>query len=325
MVDSSARGRWTSSWVAVVTSAAFALAQWPVFARTGAQVPGAGASTRPCRIHGVVQSADATLPGVAVTAREGDVVRAVTSTDVDGSYVLNVAPGTYQIRIEFSVFTSSDRSVTVSLPACDASVDASLVLASRVPGATLPPVAPVAAPAANGPAAGAPGGRGGRGGRLGGPARFQALAVEQSAAGAAAVETVLAVMGAGPDDDPAARLLPPGFSSGAVGDAVTVSGSMVQLDRNLLNDRQDALGRGEFGLADGQAFGAPVQAGLGGQVGGAEIGGGGGRGGGGPGGIGGRGGRGGATGLQVNATYGLGGSMFDSAPYALRGEAAPEA
>ena len=119
------------------------------------------------------------------------------------------------------------------------------------------------------------------------------------------------------DGDPAARLLPPGFASGASGDAVTVNGSMVQLDRTLLNERQDALARGDFGLGVNDPFGPPVQAAA--QIGGAG-GGGGGRGGG----LGGRGGGAGANRLQVSATYALGGSMFDAAPYSLRGDQVEE-
>src|SRR4029453_2020714 len=48
------------------------------------------------------------------------------------------------------------------------------------------------------------------------------------------------------DADPAARLLPPGFSTEAATSVVAVSGDAVNLDSGQLRDRLEALGRGEF-------------------------------------------------------------------------------
>ena len=362
----------SSCGVAVAAVAALAIGQWqPVEAE---QSPAALAN-RPCRVHGTVLGGDAPLPGATITARAGDQVAAVTSTDLDGGYLVALAPGTYTLHVQLSAFAPADREVTVGMPPCEATADMKLVLASRVPGYVRPvpgaavavapapgagrgngatagsgqPAAPAAAngqvAAATNPAAApqdataatagrgrgqgaGPGGRGGRGGVQ--AQRFQSLAVEQTAATTGgASEAVLDVTSSN-EQDPAARLLPAGFSPDAVMESVAVSGTMVEVDRNLLNDRLQALGRGEFGLAEGQQAGQPGQNSLLAQIGeGAGRGGaggaggpGGGVGGGGRGGGGILGGRGGAAGrLQVSATYGLGGSMFDSAPYALRGEA----
>ncbi len=324
MAGPSAPRKVASCGVAVAAVAACVLAQWPLVA----QQQDAGrptAAARPCRIRGVVESASTPLPGATVTARDADRVVAVTSTDVDGSYLLYVAPGSYTVRVELSAFAAADQQVTLGQPPCETQAAARLTLASQVPGYVAPaPATPSAAPAtaARGGQA-APNGRfGAAGGRFGGANRFQSLSVQQSSSADAAPEaSVELTTGALPADDPATRLLPPGFSTNAPQESVTVNGSFVEVDRNLMNDRIQALGRGEFGLADGQQFAA------GGPAGGTPIwfgdalgaGGPGGGGRGGPGGGGfGFGGRGaGANRTQVSATYGLGGSMFDSAPYAL--------
>ena len=156
--------------------------------------------------------------------RDGDRVVAVTSTDVDGTFTLPAAPGSYTVKIDLSAFASIERPVTVGQPPCEAVVDAKLSLVSRVPGYVAPPPTPQTASGrgavdADAPAGaagargfGGPGGRaGGGGGRFGGANRFQALTVEQSAGAAATPETGPDVVVAG-GDDPAARLLPPGFS-----------------------------------------------------------------------------------------------------------------
>src|SRR5262249_23017688 len=138
----------------------------------------------------------------------------------------------------------------------------------------------------------------------------------------------------------ASALLPAGFSlQDAQSDAVMVAGgrSAINLDRGVLNDRQQAINLGQFDPATGQfapGFGPVGDQGFGGGFGGPERGCGG-RGGGGcaPGGRGGRGGRGlgggrgfvlGGRGARAqnpykgSATYTFGGSALDSPPYQLR-------
>ncbi len=313
----------------VIAASALVLAatQWPMAAaqdQTRAAVP--VTTARPCRIRGIVSSGGVDLPGASITVREGDRVVGVTSTDLDGSFTLAVAPGTYRLDVELSAFTSSSQTVTLGQPPCETTMTAALALAARAPGATpsatassqTPAQTPVAA--ATGAAAAAPAApAGGRGaGRFGGANRFQSLSVQQASGSADAGESAADALSASTPDDPAARLLPPGFSVDAPQEAVTVNGSMIELDRAQLADRIQALGRGEFGLADGAPVTPLAAAGQGGELGGGF---GGGRGGfGGPGGFG-LGGRGiGANRLQATATYGFGGSMLDSAPYSLRGE-----
>jgi hypothetical protein len=262
-----------------------------------------------------------------VTAREGELVRALSSTDLDGAYRIALAPGHYAVRIELAAFAPVERQVSLAAGECEVKLDAEMMLASRAPGGSLPP--PPAPSAVATPTRGEPGtaalanarggGPGGRGGR-GGASRFEAVAVQQTEDASVAGDDAVLAASVRPEDDPAARLLPPGFVTGSAEDTVTVSGTVVQLDRTLMNERAAALERGEFGLADGSPLGGQAQGGLG-QIGGPELPGGiGGRGGAGPGGFGGLGGRGGGSRLQVSATYGLGGSMFDSPPYSLRGE-----
>ena len=154
----------------------------------------------------------------------------------------------------------------------------------------------------------------------GAAAGFQSLFVQQAAEGSGAAD---AAAGGAQPDDPASRLLPPGFAlgNGAAG-SVQVSGSLMQIDVGQLADRAGALARGDFSLADGQGpFG-------------------GGRGPGGPGGDSavpaadsvvqaagpwGRGSTassgmmGGANRTSYSATYQLGGSFLNAAPYPLNG------
>ena len=89
-----------------------------------------------------------------------------------------------------------------------------------------------------------------------------------------------------------------------------------------MNDRMGALGRGEFGLAEGEQVGLGGLGQAGGAAFGDAVGGRGGPGGAGAGPGGGRGGvlggRGGGNRFQMNASYGMGGSMFDASPHSLR-------
>ena len=281
--------------------------QYPI-AATQVSGPQPALAPRPCRVSGVVRGEGMGLPGATVTVLDTEVVRAVTSSDVDGHYAISLAPGGYELRIELAAFVTLGRRITMSPLSCQTAADFDMTLTSRSPGGSLPPVPALPADGARG---GVGGGRGGFGpggrGRQGGAARFQTLAVEQSSA--APTEEAVLTATVGPEDDPAARLLPPGFASGIAEDSIAVSGTVVQVDRVSIGDRAAAIARGELTPGDGP-LGLPAAAALG-QVGG--DGGGGGRGG-----FGGLGGRGAASRPQINVTYGLGGSMFDSAPYALR-------
>ena len=274
----------------------------------GAQQAAPSQPARSCRAFGHVLGGDHPLPGVAITVMAGEKTAALTSTDVDGGFAVALAPGTYRLKVELTAFVPVEKDITLAPPGCETQADVALVLTSRASAAMIaaapqpttpatitfaPARAPATAPAA-----------GGRGAAQ--ASRFQMLNVQQSTS--ADVES--ATLAAGIESDPAARLLPAGFSLDAPSESITVNGSMVDMDRAQMADRMQALARGDFGLSDAQfTQGGP---------GGGEL-----RGGrGGPGGRGGApglGGRaGGANRLQASATYNLGSSLFDAAPYALR-------
>jgi hypothetical protein len=254
----------------------------------------------PCRISGRVTSGSTPLPGVSLVALDGDKLVGATSTEPDGRYDLLLPAGMHQLKAELTGFVKAERTVTLSGDPCSAQVaDIQLSLQPRTPRLAT----------TNAPAPAQP--------------RFEQLNV-QAQQGAAAAEP------SQPEremTDAATRLLlPPGFSTDAATESVAVAGNMANIDRGMMGDRFEAIGRGEIDPVTGelpQGFGA---AGRGGFQGPDGRGGPGGRGGraGGPGGRGGRGdfqiaGRGArqrAYNIQTNYNYG--GSALDSAPYQLR-------
>ena len=288
-----------------------------------------------CVVSGRVTSAGTPLPGVSMVATRAGGVAAATSTDTGGSYRLRIPPGNYTLSTEMAAFGRFEQMLALAGEPCARTLDAELTLVSR---------AQSGAPAAGAAAAPAPGaargGRfgGGRGQQAGQP-RFAQLEVVQSDSAAAigAAESAITT----DEPDPAARLLPPGFSTDAATSVVAVTGDAASVDRGQLRDRLEAFGRGEFGAAgfqppDGFAgrFGGPDGpggfagfAGGGGQgFGGGPQGGRGGRGGDGRGGRGGGDGRGGGVlgrgrggnPLQGSVNYTFGGSVLDASPYPLR-------
>jgi hypothetical protein len=268
-----------------------------------------------CRITGRAVSGATPLPGVSVIVRSGEAVKTATSTDTDGTYRLMVPAGAYRVAAELTGFDAVARDITVGTPPCAAAaVDFQLALSPRVPR-TSTPMSPAGAPRAP---------QSGRGDIS--AQRFETLTVQTQAAAAAGIES------ADPVDAEARLLLPPGFSTEGPTEAVAINGNMASLDRGMLNERLDAIGRGEFNPATGefgQGFGPGGQGGFGGP---------GGRGG--PGGPGGPGGREGGPGdraafvlagrgrgqntYNVQSNYSFGGSALDSAPYQLRPGAAAQ-
>jgi trimeric autotransporter adhesin len=292
---------------------------WSLCGWTGSSV-GLGAQQPPasgvCRISGRAQSGGTPLPGVSVVVRSGDAVKAATSSDTDGTYRLALPAGEYRLTAELSGFEPVARDVMAGSAPCDQAIDLSLTLSPRAPrGGTPQPGASQAA----GAAVPAPAGPERAPGTPAAAQRFETLTVQTQAAAAAAIESSEA-----PDD--VRMLLPPGFSTEGPTQAVAINGNMASLDRGMMNERMDAIGRGELNPATGvfgQGFGAGGQEGFGGPGG---QGGPGGRGGpgareGGPGDraafvLGGR-GRGQNT-YNVPSNYSFGGSGLDSAPYELR-------
>ncbi len=285
-----------------------------------------------CRVSGHALSGAAPLPGVSVMVKSAGAVKAATSTDPDGTYRVALTFGTYDLSAELTGFTSVSRSITVAATPCDQTIDFQLTLAPRVPvAAAQPNTTQPSSPASPTPGRGAPPQQSAAGGPAANGARgqrFETLNVQTQEGASAAVENTEST-------DAAARLLlPPGFSTEGPTEAVAINGNMANLDRGMMADRLDAIGRGEFNPVtgefgqgfgpggrgfDGQGFGGRGQ--FGGPGGG--PGGPGGRGGpGGPGGgrgdfvLGGR-GRGQST-YNVQSNYSFGGSALDSAPYELR-------
>jgi trimeric autotransporter adhesin len=293
---------------------------------------GAGA----CRISGRAASGTTPLPGVAIAIRTGDITHA-TSTETDGGYSIAVPPGQYTLSAELTGFSRVQQPLVVTAgDACAQTVNLALALAPRQALAVTPRATPQGAPTATIGGRGAPAPGAAARGR-GAPAGFESLQVQPQADATAAQPTTAAEQEA---DIAATRLLlPPGFSTDAPADAITISGNMASIDRGMMNDRFGAIGRGEFDPATGE-FGAGFggDQGRGGPGGfGGRGGPGGGRGDGGGRGPGGRGGPGGPFGpggfqlggrggqqQRYNATtsYSFGGSALDSAPYQLRADSA---
>ncbi len=306
-------------WIAVAVLTAAVLAMPPLDALQ-AVPPGM------CRVQGKITSGPTSLPGVSLVFKNGDAVAAATSTEIDGTYQAIVRPGTYHVSVALSGFSPVERVLAIDAATCGQTMDLQLTLLPRTPRS--------AAGAAN------QAGRG-RGGVANGTQPFEAIEVQQQAAGALVADTAADREA---EESAARQLLPPGFSSDAPSQAVTFTGNSASLDRGMLGDRFEAMGRGEFGPATGDlppGFGIPGA--PGGQPGGFGpdgFGGPGGRGGpGGPGGPGGRGGPGGAGGpgdrggrgdfaiggrggrqnaYNATANYTFGGSALDAAPYQLR-------
>ncbi len=183
-----------------VSAAAGALLAVPLTPALDAQqaaAPGA------CRISGKAASTATPLPGVSIVLAAEGSVKAVTSTDTDGSYHVTIPAGTYRLTAELTGFGTVERDVTLDGAPCERTVDLPLALALAKRGASAPSPAtagrggaPVAAPQGQ-PQRGAPAGP-----------RFETLTAQTQATAAVGLEVNP------PDSDTAARLLlPPGFST----------------------------------------------------------------------------------------------------------------
>ena len=286
------------------------------------QAPGTGA----CRISGHARSGTTPLPGVAIAIKTADALRLATSTETDGGYAVNLAPGEYTISADLTGFTRIERPLVVAAGgACAQTIDLTMTLAPRQPATTASRALPQrgAVPA----------------GQRGATAGTNVVQVQAQAD--AGTQPQAQVLTERETEDAARLLLPPGFSTDAPADAITITGNSASVDRGMLNDRFDAIGRGVFDPATGE-FGAGFgdqgrggPGGFGGRGGPEGRGGPGGRGGpegfggrGGPGGAGGPGGFLGGRGVQQqrysgNTNYTFGGSTLDAAPYQLRPQNIP--
>src|SRR5439155_26603527 len=85
-----------------------------------------------CRVEGRVTSGSAPLPGASVVVHVGDVLKAATSTDIDGKYTILFAPNaTYHVSAELTAFARVERDVTLAAPPCDTTVDFQLAVRPR--------------------------------------------------------------------------------------------------------------------------------------------------------------------------------------------------
>jgi hypothetical protein len=213
----------------------------------------------------------------------------VTSSDFDGSYAMSLAPGTYTAARGDARFAPIDREITVGVPPCDTTRRDSRCRwplgrrAAAPASAAASAAAPATAPAAGCTGANAPQSAKRAGGQCAGRAADAAAAVArgggpprfQTSPHRAAVADGAGTPRPRPDVvDPYRRSggasAAAGFFCDAPGRVVAVSGTIVEVDRAQMLDRLQALGRGEFGMAEGQQF-SLAQA-IGGGAGDGQIG-----------------------------------------------------
>src|SRR5215212_330132 len=84
-----------------------------------------------CRLSGRITGVGAPLPGVSITARQGDSVHGVTSSAIDGTYRLAIPPGAYHLTIEMTGFDRIERDLTLEGTPCQQAVDLALALRPR--------------------------------------------------------------------------------------------------------------------------------------------------------------------------------------------------
>src|SRR5688572_30251426 len=195
----------------------------------------APATAANCAITGTITGIGTSLPGVSITVRRGDVVQTATSTDMDGRFRLNLPDASYQITAELTGFEKVTKDVTVDrAAACAQTVDLTMGLVPRTASAAAPATGRAAGPDGAQAAAGGRQGGGRQGGQQGGQpgqGRFESLDVQQNAATAG----LAALIESASQSD--ADLIPTGFGSEALADAIAVNGDGARVDRSQLNDR----------------------------------------------------------------------------------------
>src|SRR5690242_19128605 len=71
-----------------LTLVAACVAAAPIGVSAGAQTAAPAATSATCRVEGHVTSGRDALPGVSIVVHAGDALKAATSTDIDGRYVI---------------------------------------------------------------------------------------------------------------------------------------------------------------------------------------------------------------------------------------------
>ncbi len=248
-------------------------------------------------IRGTVKSGSTPLPGVSVSATNTLTgKKALTSTDVQGAYVLPVTGrGRYVIKVEFPAFAAVTKEAVINATTPNAQVDVELVLLSRVPktapgqAASTDVVTQALANVLNGQ-------------------RSQSLSLSSTGA---AVE-------GGTSDAPTENAPALANTADAGNDSVSIAGAGGRT-QDFGRDIEDIRDRIEEMRARGD-----LPQGLGGMGGPGMFGGGPGGPGGGGGGRGGRGGGGFGRGFNINRPHGsifysMGNSVLDASPYSLNG------
>jgi trimeric autotransporter adhesin len=341
-----------------------------------AEAPDAGQAppqpAAPCAVSGIVSAGQAKLPGVAVTVASKSAAGAepmAGSTGIDGKYSVPLpGPGLYEVKVELAGFATVVKEFAAE-PSCQARLDLTMTLASRVPASSPAPAAAGAQPGGTPPVAAAPAAGSNAAAPRSGAAGAQRQAPGQfrQVTGGGTANQVQADLSTSAEDARALAehlSLPPGFSPETLSDTVTAFGRTGQTNENLLFGPGGDFGmRGGMPGMPGMPEGLAPEGAAGGMAGGFSAapaggpggqGGEGGRGGGGMGPGGGRGGMGGGQrgggqrgggqrggpgtlGERLaladrmrqdrphgNASYTLGGSPFDAAPYPLNGRPTTE-
>jgi hypothetical protein len=245
--------------------------------------------------------------------------KSIASTDLDGSYVLNVGPkGRFVVRTEFAAFQTVTSEVVVNAGNCHPKIDVPMILLSRVKST----------PAAGGDeedleeaAQGTQRGNGAVAAQRGFQSLGQSLGVNVDSGASSDSQA-----GNGGGQETAGGMPPASFMNEGSTETVAVSGNS-----NNAQSNESMFGgmRGEGGPGGPDGQGGPGGPGGPGGGGPGGYGGGGGFGGGGRGGLGGRGGTftlGGRRGrFNFNQPHGsifytLGDSAFDAKPFSLNGQ-----
>jgi outer membrane receptor protein involved in Fe transport len=240
-------------------------------------------------IHGVVKSGNMPVPGATVTAANtltGQ--KATTSTDVDGSYSLQLASnGRYVVRAQMAAFAPVTKEVVINATDHNLEANLELILLSRVPKTVTEP-AEQATPAQ---AATTGAGRG-----------FQNLTLTQSAESQE-------LNGNGAGDIVPQGMPVPGIAPDSATESVAVSGNnsspFAAMSSTEMQQRFNDARPQSGGFGGGGGFGGPGGFGGGGFGGGANVF--------------------GRRGFDINRPhgsiyYGIGDSALNAAPFSLTGQ-----
>ncbi|HLK33711.1 MAG TPA: carboxypeptidase-like regulatory domain-containing protein, partial [Terriglobales bacterium] len=115
------------AWVALVFAAAV-----PGYAQNAAKAPVAQKQLVG-QILGTVRSGNMAVPGATISAVDSDSgKRVLTSSNVDGSYVLHLPPGDYNVQVQMTAFAAANREAVINSSVLQVQLDFDLILQSRI-------------------------------------------------------------------------------------------------------------------------------------------------------------------------------------------------